>query len=73
MKKILTVAGSKSSGGAGIQADLKTITLLGEYGLSVVTPDRSKHSGGFRNPSGATRFYFLPVGRSGFGYQLRCS
>jgi hydroxymethylpyrimidine/phosphomethylpyrimidine kinase len=37
MKKILTVAGSDSSGGAGIQADLKTITLLGEYGLSVVT------------------------------------
>ncbi|MCD6353892.1 MAG: bifunctional hydroxymethylpyrimidine kinase/phosphomethylpyrimidine kinase [Proteobacteria bacterium] len=37
MKKILTVAGSDSCGGAGIQADLKTITLLGEYGLSVVT------------------------------------
>jgi len=37
MKKILTVAGSDSSGGAGIQADLKTITLMGEYGLSVIT------------------------------------
>lgn len=37
MKKILTVAGSDSSGGAGVQADLKTITLLGEYGLSVIT------------------------------------
>ena len=37
MKKILTVAGSDSSGGAGIQADLKTIGLLGEYGLSVIT------------------------------------
>lgn len=37
MKKILTIAGSDSCGGAGIQADLKAITLLGEYGLSVVT------------------------------------
>ncbi|MFH0813012.1 MAG: bifunctional hydroxymethylpyrimidine kinase/phosphomethylpyrimidine kinase [Pseudomonadota bacterium] len=37
MKKILTVAGSDSCGGAGIQADLKTITLMGAYGLSVIT------------------------------------
>ena len=37
MKKILTVAGSDSCGGAGIQADLKTIALMGEYGLSVIT------------------------------------
>lgn len=37
MKKILTIAGSDSGGGAGIQADLKTITVLGAYGLSVVT------------------------------------
>jgi len=32
-----TIAGSDSSGGAGIQADLKTFTLLGVYGASVVT------------------------------------
>ena len=37
MKAILTVAGSDSSGGAGIQADLKTIAANGAYGLSVVT------------------------------------
>ena len=37
MKRILTIAGSDSCGGAGIQADLKTITLLGGYGMSVVT------------------------------------
>ena len=37
MKTILTIAGSDSSGGAGIQADIKTITLLGGYGASVVT------------------------------------
>jgi hydroxymethylpyrimidine/phosphomethylpyrimidine kinase len=37
MKRILTIAGSDSGGGAGIQADLKTITLLGGYGMSVIT------------------------------------
>lgn len=34
---VLSVAGSDSSGGAGIQADIKTITLLGSYAASVLT------------------------------------
>lgn len=37
MKKVLTIAGSDCSGGAGIQADLKTMTSLGVYGMSAVT------------------------------------
>ncbi len=36
-KRVLTIAGSDSGGGAGIQADLKTITVLGAFGMSVVT------------------------------------
>ena len=35
--KILIIAGSDSSGGAGIQADIKTVTSLGGYAMSAVT------------------------------------
>ena len=37
MKKVLTIAGSDCSGGAGIQADMKTITAHKMYGMSVIT------------------------------------
>lgn len=54
IKRILTIAGSDSGGGAGIQADLKTITLLGGYGLSVVTALTAQ------NTCGVSAIYELP-------------
>ena len=37
MKKVLTIAGSDCSGGAGIQADIKTISAHGMYAMSAIT------------------------------------
>lgn len=37
MKTVMTIAGSDSSGGAGIQADLKTMMAHKVYGMSVIT------------------------------------
>lgn len=37
MKTVLTIAGSDSSGGAGIQADIKTMTVHGVYAMSAIT------------------------------------
>ena len=48
-KKLLTVAGSDCSGGAGIQADLKTFTVLGGYGMSVLTALTAQNTTGVQD------------------------
>lgn len=46
MKNLLTIAGSDSCGGAGIQADLKTFSALGTYGMSVITAVTAQNTKG---------------------------
>ncbi|MCD8377104.1 MAG: bifunctional hydroxymethylpyrimidine kinase/phosphomethylpyrimidine kinase [Oscillospiraceae bacterium] len=48
MKAALSIAGSDSSGGAGIQADLKTMTLHGVYAMSAVTALTAQNTAGVR-------------------------
>jgi len=46
MKKVLTIAGSDSSGGAGIQADLKSFSANGVFGMSVITAVTAQNTQG---------------------------
>ena len=47
--KILIIAGSDSSGGAGIQADIKTVTALGSYAMTAVTAVTSQNTTGVKS------------------------
>jgi hydroxymethylpyrimidine kinase / phosphomethylpyrimidine kinase / thiamine-phosphate diphosphorylase len=44
MKRVVTIAGSDTGGGAGIQADLKTIAALGGHGMTVITALTAQNS-----------------------------
>src|SRR5229473_8250741 len=55
MPVALTIAGSDSSGGAGIQADLKTFAALRVYGASVITALTAQ------NTSGVTGIHLVPA------------
>jgi len=46
LKSVLVVAGSDPSGGAGIQADLKTLTSLGVYGMTSITALTEQNTNG---------------------------
>ena len=47
--KILIIAGSDSSGGAGIQADIKTVTALGSYGMTAITAVTTQNTKGVKS------------------------
>ena len=53
--KVLIIAGSDSSGGAGIQADIKTVTALGSYATTAVTAVTAQNTKGVKKLS-----QFLP-------------
>ena len=48
MKTVLTIAGSDSSGGAGIQADIKSMTMNGVYAMSAITALTAQNTMGVR-------------------------
>ncbi|MGP2438537.1 bifunctional hydroxymethylpyrimidine kinase/phosphomethylpyrimidine kinase [Streptomyces sp. JW3] len=65
LPNVLTVAGSDSGGGAGVQADLKTMLALGTHGMSVITAVTAQNSlgvqGAWELPAEAVRAQYRSV------------
>ncbi|MEU6771997.1 bifunctional hydroxymethylpyrimidine kinase/phosphomethylpyrimidine kinase [Streptomyces sp. NPDC046759] len=65
LPRVLTVAGSDSGGGAGVQADLKTMLALGVHGMSVITAVTAQNSlgvqGAWELPVEAVRAQYRSV------------
>lgn len=73
MKAVLTIAGSDSSGGAGIQADLKTIIAHRLFGESVITAlTGPEHHGRVRGDGRGSRLRGRPDGRRVRRHPPRC-
>ncbi len=71
---ILTIAGSDSGGGAGIQADLKTITCLGGFGLSVICALTAQNGAEVRGVEGVPpSFVALQYATVRDGFKLRAA
>ena len=64
MKKVLTIAGSDCSGGAGIQADIKTMTAHKVYAMSVITALTAQNTTGV--------YGVLDAGADFVGQQMDC-
>ncbi len=64
IRKVLTIAGSDCSGGAGIQADIKTVTAHGMYAMSVITALTAQNTTGVSG--------ILDVSSDFIGQQLDC-
>ncbi len=57
MKTALTIAGSDSSGGAGIQADIKTMTVNGVYAMSAITALTAQNTMGVKDIMEVTPYF----------------
>ena len=75
---VLTIAGSDSSGGAGIQADLKTMSAIGVFGASAITAITAQNTCEVRDIQGIEPDIVrpskrLPIACNVIRYGISCS
>ena len=71
--KILIIAGSDSSGGAGIQADIKTVTSLGSYALTAITAVTIQNTKGVKSVIAIPPNEIKTNNLFSKGYKTRCN